>query len=490
MSDKRNILLIHTDSMDGRLMGCMGHPAMGAATPNLDALARGGTLFRNAYTNNPICCPSRASMWSGQFTHHCEGWNNYKGLEPDTPTFRTRLDQGGYLTQTFGKEDYLSGAHTIRARVSPWTRSACIERPGYRMSAPRVTGDDRERVHERDWADVDRTLEWFRDTALNDERPFWLHLGIRSPHPAFFTSQRYLDLIDDAGVAVPPADEQDHPVLRYQRIHKNWQHGLSEDLIREVRKVYFAMVAEVDAMTGRLMAGLEELGLTDSTYVVFSSDHGELAMEHGQFFKMSPFEASSHIPLIVSGPGLQQGVVTEDVASLVDLYPTFMDMAGLPHPEGLDGHSLLPELRGNPSTRPDWALMEFHGTSVNTGCFMIRQGDWKYIAYVGYEPQLFNLRDDPDEIRNLAPSQPDKVKRMDSLLRSVVDYEAVDAKGKEYDKRSFREWREEHKAAGTYEDLMAKVYCGWDSLPEEEVQPWAEEDERKILEWLGEESAN
>ena len=75
---RRNILLIHTDSWDGRIMGCMGHPAMARATPNIDALARRGVLFRNAYCNSPICCPSRASMWSGLHTHHCEGWNNHK----------------------------------------------------------------------------------------------------------------------------------------------------------------------------------------------------------------------------------------------------------------------------------------------------------------------------------------------------------------------------------------------------------------------------
>ena len=86
-----NILFIHTDSMDGRLMGCMGHPAMANATPTLDALAREGVLFCNAYTNNPICCPSRASTWSGKFTHNCEGWNNFKGLKDSDDVFTDRL---------------------------------------------------------------------------------------------------------------------------------------------------------------------------------------------------------------------------------------------------------------------------------------------------------------------------------------------------------------------------------------------------------------
>ena len=484
MSEKRNILFIHCDSMDGRVMGCLDHPAMRSGTPNLDTLARRGVLFRDTYCNNPICCPSRASMWSGRWTHHCEGWNNYKGLSAEDRTFRDSLDGGGYLTQTFGKEDYLSGGHSVRARVSPWTRSANIERPAYRMNPPKVVEDDTERVHTQDWEDVDTALDWIRDVGLRDERPFWLNVGIRAPHPPFRVSRRYMDMIDPAGVEPPPPDECDHPVLRYQRTHKNWQHGLDEDQARLVRHIYFAMVAEVDAMVGRLLSGVEDLGLSDSTYVVFSSDHGEMAMEHGQFYKMSPYEPSSRVPLIIAGPGVTAGAATDKPTSLVDLYPTFMDMAGLPTPDGLDGHSLLPEAAGGPSDRPDWALTEFHGTSINTGCFMLRKGDWKYIVYVGYAPQLFRLKDDPWEINDLSGSRPDVVKEMDDLLRTIVDYESVDAKVKAYDRRSFRQWREKRKAEGTYEDTMAQIFTGFDRLEGANIQPWTEEDERKIEEWL------
>jgi len=485
MSDRANIIFIHTDSMDGRAMGCMGHPAMGAATPNLDALARRGALFRNAYSNNPICCPSRASMMSGQWTHHCEAWNNYKGLSDDAPTFRTRLDDGGYLTKFFGKEDYLSGGHTIRARVSPWTRSANIERPVYRMPGPRIVDKDQPRVHERDWEDVDASIEWLKQTGIPDARPFMLYVGIRAPHPAFTISRTYLDRIPESKVTLPPADEQDHPVMRYQRIHKNWMHGFSDDMGRTIRRIYFAMIAEVDAMVGHMLDEVEKLGLLDSSYVIFSSDHGELAMEHRQFYKMSAYEASARVPLIVSGPGCVSGAAVEAPVSLVDIYPTLMDMAGLDRPAGLDGHSLLPEMTGKASGRPDWVLSEFHGTSLNTGCFMLRRGDWKYIAYVGYEPQLFNLKDDPDEIRNLAQTRPDVARDMDRLLRSVVDIEAVDAKVKAYDRRSFRAWREEQRKAGTYRLTMAKIFSGWDGLADGEGRPWTDEEERRIEAWLG-----
>jgi len=462
----------------------MGHPAMGRATPNLDALARQGVLYRNAYTNNPICCPSRASMWSGQYTHHCEGWNNYKGLSPGDPTFLPHFETADYSTQILGKTDYLSGAHSIRARVTPWTRSANINRPSYRMDAPRILDSNNVRVHERDWQAVDDSVGWLREAAQSRDKPFFLYIGIRAPHPSFTISRKYLEMIDDSGVTIPLPDEQDHPVMQYQRIQKNWMHGFSDEMIKDVRWIYFAMIAEVDAMVGQLMTAAEGLNLSESTYVIFSSDHGELAMEHQQFYKMSHYEPSVRVPLIITGPGVQKSTEVDTPVSLVDIYPTLMDMAELEHPSGLDGNSLMPELTGRSGNHPDWVLSEFHGTTCNTGAFMLRRGDWKYIAYVGYESQLFNLKNDPDEVRNLSKAKPKIVKEMDDLLKQIVDYEAVDAKVKEYDKHSFFRWREEQLAAGTYEDTMARVYSGWDNLSDNDIIPWTDEDESLIQQWL------
>ena len=224
--ERHNILFIHTDSWDGRALGCMGHPAMRRATPNIDRLAARGTLFGNAYCNNPVCCPSRSSMMSGLFTHHCEGWNNYKGLEPGDSTFRKLMDEAGYQGEYYGKTDYLSGAHTIRARVSGWTRSANIARPQYRMDPPKMIPDQDGRDHEIDWKDVDQTVKWLQN-AGTDDHPFMLYLGIRQPHPAFTTSQRYLEMIDEDGVHIPRPDCEDHPAMHYQRLVKNWEHGFS-----------------------------------------------------------------------------------------------------------------------------------------------------------------------------------------------------------------------------------------------------------------------
>jgi len=493
-SKRPNIVFIHTDSWDGRVLGCMDHPAMKRATPNIDRLAARGTIFRNTYCSHPICCPSRANMMSGQYTHHCESWNNHKGLEPGTPTFKTHMEKAGYLFATknggYGKHDYMSGAHSQLARVTAWTAGADIRLPVYRMKAPVIRDDRTSRVTTGDWKLVDRAKE-FLEAHAKDKQPFFLYVGLGTPHPPFVTSRRWLDTIDESKVTIPPLDEQNHPVMAYQRITKNWQHGFSNEMVLKVRRVYFAMCAEADAMVGEVVDKMDELGLADNTYFIFSSDHGENAMEHRQFYKMNCYESSARVPLVIAGPGVGKGAKVDNIVSLIDIYPTLMDMGRLKHPQGLDGESLMPLLQGKTTRSRNWALATFTGTSSNTTMFMLRQGDWKYIAYPGYEAQLFNLSADPDEIRNLAATKSDVAEQMDNKLRKIVDYQEVHERCMRYNRASFRKWRAEAKAgkystteygrtkndpADTYEKIMANTYMGWSAEHEKKLNQWLNEE--------------
>ena len=468
-----NIILIESDSMDGRAMGCMGSPA--AHTPNMDRLAAGGALFRNAYSNFPLCCPSRASMWSGRYAHELAAWNNGLGLDEGAETFLTRLGRAGYRTEALGKTDYLSGHHSLHASVTSWLRGADIRLPQTQRPHAEVIGsDDPGRL--ADWGLIDHGVEWLERQAAQVDTPFVLYCGTGIPHPPFRASRKWLDLIDPAKVTLPPYEENLHPAAEYMCEVRGTLGPFSEQEMLAIRRTYLAMIAETDAMVGRLMQAVHDLGLADSTYFIYTSDHGEMNMEHRQWVKCSLYEAAVRVPLLVAGPGIEPGTVVDDLVSLIDLYPTLMDMAGVDPPVGPRGHSLAPLLAGDRDHRPEWVFSEYHGQMANTGMFMLRRGDLKYMVCAGYAPQLFDLGQDPDEIHNLAEARPEDAAAMDAKLREVVDYERVDRQAKDCDRESFRKWREGLGRDAYLRAMDEQIYRG----------QWTPDQERRVARWLGE----
>ena len=466
----RNIFFIECDSMDGRIMSCMNHPA--AQTPNMDALAARGVLFKNTYCNSPQCCPSRASRWSGKHNHVIEAWNNYKGIEDGDRTYVSDLEAAGYLHQAYGKTDYVSGSHSLGNHVTSWNRAANItlSRGKSPLVGLRQDAAAERRVHTRDWEHVDNSIAYLKDRAA-DGKSFILHCSISCPHPPFVSSKYYLDRIDRDSVTIPPFEEELHPVMHYMSDTKACLERFTDEEIRTVRHTYFAMVAEVDEMVGELISALDELDLKDSTYVLFGSDHGEMNLEHRQQLKNAMYEASVRVPLIVAGPDVVQGHSVDGLVSLVDLYPTFMEMTGLPVHADLAGTSLMPELSGGSADRPDSVLCQYHGNFANTGEFMIRRGRYKYIVYAGYDPQLFDLESDPEEIDNLVDSKASLAEEMNTALHELVDCEVVDAKVKQYDRDSYREWRSEI-GEEAYELAMSEILPGWSDRERKMTEAW------------------
>ncbi|NXY86514.1 ARSK Arylsulfatase, partial [Alcedo cyanopectus] len=244
-----------------------------------------------------------------------------------------------------------------------------------------------------------------------------------------------------------------HPVDYYSSYTKNCTGEFTNQEVRNIRAFYYAMCAETDAMLGEIISALRDAGLLKTTIVVFTADHGELAMEHRQFYKMSMYEGSSHVPLLVMGPGIKEQQQVPNVVSLVDIYPTMLDIARIPLPQNLSGYSLIPLLRGKAdreaspteaSPRPSWVLSEFHGCNVNSSTYMLRTGKWKYITYSdghSVPPQLFDLSEDPDELTNIAVKFPAVVHSLDKTLRSVVNYPKVSSTVQDYNKRQFIRWK-------------------------------------------------
>ncbi|KAI6058511.1 Arylsulfatase K [Aix galericulata] len=497
---RRSVVLVACDSLDGRLTFYPGNQTV--ELPFINFMKRHGAVFLNAYTNSPICCPSRAAMWSGLFTHLTESWNNFKGLDPDYVTWMDLMQKHGYHTQKYGKLDYTSGHHSVSNRVEAWTRDVdfLLRQEGRPMV--NLTGDRRHmRVMEADWRNTDKAVAWIREEAINLTQPFALYLGLNLPHPypspyagenfgssTFLTSPYWLEKVMYEAIKIPKWSSlsEMHPVDYYSSYTKNCTGQFTKKEVKNIRAFYYAMCAETDAMLGEVISALRDTGLLKETIVIFTSDHGELAMEHRQFYKMSMYEGSSHVPLLVMGPGIKEQQQISNLVSLVDIYPTMLDIAGIPVPQNLSGYSLIPLLQGKAEEelsprgpRPSWVLSEFHGCNVNASTYMLRTDKWKYIAYSdGHSvlPQLFDLSADPDELTNVAVKFPEIVNSLDKILRSVVNYPKVSSYVQEYNKKQFISWKQ--SLGQNYSAVIANLrwHQDWLKTPKKY--------EKAIDEWL------
>ncbi|NWX85201.1 ARSK Arylsulfatase, partial [Nothoprocta pentlandii] len=485
---------------DGRLTFYPGNQTV--ALPFINFMKRYGIVFLKAYTNSPICCPSRAAMWSGLFTHLTESWNNFKGLDPDYVTWMDLLQKHGYHTKKLGKIDYTSGHHSVSNRVEAWTRDVAFLLRQEGRPTVKLTGNKTHvRVMEKDWQNTDKAVNWIKEEAVNFTQPFVLYLGLNLPHPypspstgenfgssTFLTSPYWLKKVSYEAIKIPKWSSlsEMHPVDYYSSYTKNCTGEFTKEEVRNIRAFYYAMCAETDAMLGKIISALRDTGLLKRTIIIFTADHGELAMDHRQFYKMSMYEGSSHIPLLVMGPGIKQQQQISNVVSLVDIYPTMLDIARIPAQQNLSGYSLMPllfeEVESEVVTRkprPPWVLSEFHGCNVNSSTYMLRTDTWKYITYSdgnSVPPQLFDLSADPDELENIAMKFPVVAHSLDKILRSIVNYPKVSSSVQEYNKREFISWKQ--SLGQNYSNVIANLRWHQDWLKE----PKKYED--AIVKWL------
>jgi len=474
------------------MLGCQGiHPAMAGATPNIDRLATQGTLFQNAYCTNPICCPSRANMLSGAYTHNCESWSNFKGLERGMWTYHHALRQTHDVLLLGKHMDYLTGEHSVMNRVADFMEplnTACHPvmnaDPAQEYS---VDPGNERKFHMSDWKSGDQAIEFIRSHKPGG-RPFFISLNPGLVHAAFRTNQFWLDRIPEDLVDTPCMDESRHPADEYQKKSKAWRHGFEEKTVKMIRRIYFAMCAEADAIFGDIMSALQESGLADETVVIFSSDHGELALEHQQYYKMSLFEGSVRVPLILKGPGIKPGQRIETPVSLIDMAPTICDLAGIEKRDCFDGESLLPLARGDTGESRGWALASYSGVTSNTMSWMLRKGDYKLIVHEGYSSRLFNLRNDPGELNDLIEQEPDKTAELLAILDGEVDRKAALEAWEQWRRHNFAQFQRQAKR-GLYFDnsyaLKENPSSDYHEIINNALTGWTEEDEARAVDWIG-----
>ena len=413
-----NFLVIMSDEHDPAVMGCAGHPL--ARTPNLDRLAAAGARFDNAYCNSPICGPSRMSFLTGRYSHRIGVWDNGAPLPAEVPTFGHYFTAAGYETVLCGRSHLLGPdrqrGFTTRLLddLDKWVgRGAPRRSPeARRASNSHVTecGPGRGAWHDYDAAVADLSVRFLESKAAYPSgRPWLLVSGLMYPHFPLTCPPHYYRQYDPA--AVTPADlrgetlADQHPVIRQLRYFFRNDQPLPEALQRRALASYYGLVTLTDDLVGRMLAVIDGSALRADTVVIYVSDHGEMAGRHGIWQKQCFYESSVRVPLIVRTPpragGWAGGQRIEAPVSLVDLLPTLLDLAGIEPPEGLPGASLT-GLRAGAGDGERVVFSEYHAQGMLTGGFMIRRGDYKYNYYVGHEPQLFNLREDPGEFHDLA----------------------------------------------------------------------------------------
>lgn len=498
-----NIVFLVVESTDGRTWQ-RGYSNDVIPLPNLRALeSAGGTSFHRHYSNTPVCCPSRATFWSGRHAHHIPhlhnginvggAWNNYEGLPAN---YSDRIDQvlarSGYAVKVSGKTDWNSGSHSLNVRLNSWTM---YTRFPYNITANGGWRDETDdcrsdgyvvpgnvSAHQGDWDTLKETTAWI---ASKPQEPFFAYQGMNIVHPPYATSANWLAQIDSAKVHVPawePLSEL-HPCDFQSSMLKGCLPSDSESegfyaigRRRKIRRIYYAMIAEFDAMVGKYMEAVKQAGVWNNTVFIVTSDHGDMNMLKQQHYKMVPYDASASVPMVIFDGRLPRGHdndVTNKVVmrptQLIDIMPTILEYAQVSEadiPAGLDGYSLVPFVSGDHPTakksasasllqnRPDFIVSQFHGCNIAMSWFLVVQplqclGDQgctmklvKYGTGAQVTDQLFDLTNDPHETRNLINNSDYKgmIPTLEASLRSVVDYQTVAQNVADYNKAGFRWW--------------------------------------------------
>jgi arylsulfatase A-like enzyme len=390
-SRRPSILLILPDQMRGQSLGCMGDPDV--RTPSLDKLASQGLLFRNTFANTPVCCPARAIILTGKYAHK-NGMvaNDLRLREPET-TVAESLAALGYRTGFIGKW-HLDGGRRLPGFVPPgtrrqgfqfWAANECDHRhfrPTYfRDSDQPIT---EQRFEPEVWTDL--AIQFLKQAGAD---PFFLVVAMGPPHDPYGAPERFMKLYDPMKLTM----------------RANWKDGVKGAGRNEIA-AYYAAITAVDEQVGRLMRELEALGRAQDTIVLFTSDHGDMLGSHGQRLKRKPWEESIRVPGILRYPAkVKPGRTTGALLSHVDLAPTLLALCGAPVPSEMQGTDLSGLVLGTTDRGPDSAFFQIFvpyagdGTphpwrGLRTERFMYartEQGPWV----------LYDLADDPDEMKNL-----------------------------------------------------------------------------------------
>lgn len=427
-----NILFIAADDLNSDI-GCYGNNQV--RTPNLDELAALGVRFENAYCQQPLCGPSRASIMTGlrpNTTGFVRLWDDIRELKPDVVTMGQYFQNKGYYVGRVGKiyhygnpaeigtdghDDTLTWQERFNpAGIDKLYEDSIIRFPGGKTGVKGHLGismaywdPESEDIEHTDGMVADRAIEMIE---RNKDKPFFIAAGFFNPHCPYVAPKKYFDLYPLESITMPSLEEakkdlEDVPPMAIQRDTPHWPYffeGVSVEEARKCKQAYYASISFVDAQVGRLIEALRRNNLMENTIIVFWSDHGYFIGEKGLWYKRKCFERSVKVPLIFAGYGVEkENRVVNQPVELLDLYPTLVAATGNPVPEELDGFSLVPFLENRESKWDKPAISQvFH--SPDAQGYSIRTERWRYTEWMGGKAgrELYDHENDPQEIINLA----------------------------------------------------------------------------------------
>ncbi|UCC69760.1 MAG: arylsulfatase [Armatimonadota bacterium] len=423
-----HIVFLMTDQHRFDCLGCYGNKAI--RTPHIDRIAQEGVTFEHAYTSTPTCCPARAAILTGQNPWH-HGQLAMGRLATRYPIELPRLlAAAGYYTYAIGKLHYypqrnLHGFHgamldeasrgVAEGFVSDYRQYFWERAPDLDPDATGIgPNDHRSRVYVL--PEELHPTHWTGQTAVRfiegyqRQDPLFLKVSFVRPHSPYDPPQRFWDMYRDEDM---PAQHVGNWAARYAPRSSGrddlWHGELGAAQVRRSRRGYYGSISFIDEQVGQIMSALAAREMLENTLVLFTTDHGDMTGDHHLWRKSYPYEASAHIPLLLRWPessGMEErrGQRLPQPVELRDLLPTFLDAAGEPVPEGVDGDSLLRLVRGQTSGWRPWIDLEHAQCySERNNWNALTDGRWKYIyhAYSG-EEMLFHLTADRGELHDLA----------------------------------------------------------------------------------------
>ncbi len=415
--EKPNVLVIMIDDLNDWVGSLGGHPTV--QTPHMDNLAAKGVQFTNAHVQAPICNPSRTSFMTGlrpttTGVYALGPWFRTLEAYEDHVTLPQYFEQQGYHTLTTGKvyhdayppkEDRRDGPEFttwgLKGGFFPRPDKTIVPETGHPLIDWGVYPEKDEM--QDDWKIAEWAIQALKDPPK--DKPFFLSMGFRHPHVPLYASQKWFDLypVEEEFLPMVRADDREdipdfawklhwklpEPRLAWLQMKNEWKPKV---------RAYLASISFVDMLVGRVLNALEEEGLAENTIVVLLSDHGYHLGEKNITGKNTLWHESTRVPFIFSGPGVKEtGKSSFEAVELLDLYPTLIDLAGLPPKEGLEGTSLVNILQDVNSVK-DFPALCSHGP----GNHAVINEQWRYIKYADGSTELYNIIADPNEWKNLA----------------------------------------------------------------------------------------